>query len=405
MSLDIDWDLLTSSDPSSSLSTHLITSLNAHLASASGPSFIGPISVSAFDFGSIAPSIEIRDIRDVWRAFDDDEDDEEDDDEGYEDEDDWGRATRDQSFDSYDSNMFAPAANPNTRIRQKGRSGDIEEEDEDDYEVLEEDDDEDDNVSVFSGMSPRYSVAGVGMGFGLGAGVGGGTPSATARRLGGGTFARQQSQTIPLSRSISQSLFSPPLPSSARHQRPPTHHRNIRSPISSNPTSPPTYPTPPTLSSSSSGGVPSIQLHLHITHNSNITLTLLTSLQVNYPSSLFMSLPLKLCVTGLTLDMDLVLAYANTEEQDKAPPAGRRRTRRKGGGKGKVHICLTDEDPSSSISVGERIIPNVQIESEIGDGDVHVLRNVGKVERFIVEALRKTIVDELVFPNFHTVVL
>lgn len=389
----------------------------------------------------------------MWRAFDDDEDEDYDDEYDEYDDGDWdGRGTRDQSFDSFESNPF-PQVQSTRHRGGGGRDGDIQEEEEE-YEMLdglEEDegdddyggDDLDDNVSVYSGMSPRYSVAalGVGMGFGLSGGVGSplaGMGGRQARqqqsqyqgrsRAGSRSFANGGHGNSLLTRSISQSIFSPPLPSSSSRafpiqpkqyphpkiRRPSagTHQtqQQLHTPPSSLPTSPKTRPHRSLPASSSSGGIPSIQLHVHITHTSNITLTLLTSLQVNYPSSLFMSLPLKLCVTGMTIDADLVLAYANTEEQDTAPPNNRRRQARRpkgdgGGSKGKVHISLTDEDPNSIVPVGQRIIPNVQIESEIGDGDVHVLRNVGKVERFIVEALRKTIVDELVFPNFHTVVL
>jgi distribution and morphology protein 12 len=56
-------------------------------------------------------------------------------------------------------------------------------------------------------------------------------------------------------------------------------------------------------------------------------------------------------------------------------------------------------------SIGQRILPELHIESEIGHADAHVLRNVGKVERFIADAVRKVLVDELVFPNFHTIAL
>jgi distribution and morphology protein 12 len=57
------------------------------------------------------------------------------------------------------------------------------------------------------------------------------------------------------------------------------------------------------------------------------------------------------------------------------------------------------------VTPGQRILPHLHIESEIGHADAHVLRNVGKVERFIVDVVRKTLVDELVFPNFHTIAL
>lgn len=122
-----------------------------------------------------------------------------------------------------------------------------------------------------------------------------------------------------------------------------------------------------------------------------------------------MSLPLKLSITGWTLNADIVLAYS--------------------GDKHRVHFTVLDEDDSQSAgannghgglggtgsgsasggmagkSIGERLLPNLNIESEIGHADAHILRNVGKVERFIVDVLRKTIVDELVFPNFHTIAL
>ena len=55
--------------------------------------------------------------------------------------------------------------------------------------------------------------------------------------------------------------------------------------------------------------------------------------------------------------------------------------------------------------IGERILPAMQIESSIGQEGEHVLRNVAKVERFVVDLLRSAIVDELVYPNFHTILL
>jgi distribution and morphology protein 12 len=61
--------------------------------------------------------------------------------------------------------------------------------------------------------------------------------------------------------------------------------------------------------------------------------------------------------------------------------------------------------PDPSKPIGQRLLPSLQIESEIGDADAHVLRNVGKVEKFITDVVRKTLVDELVFPNYHTIAL
>lgn len=104
-----------------------------------------------------------------------------------------------------------------------------------------------------------------------------------------------------------------------------------------------------------------------------------------------MALPLKLSITGFQLDADIVIAYS--------------------GEKNRVHFTIVDDESNPAhkddkqIPLGQRLLSNLQIESEIGHADAHVLRNVGKVERFIVDVVRKTLVDELVFPNFHTVAL
>jgi distribution and morphology protein 12 len=57
------------------------------------------------------------------------------------------------------------------------------------------------------------------------------------------------------------------------------------------------------------------------------------------------------------------------------------------------------------LPVGQRLLPSIFIESEIGQADKHVLKNVTRVERFIQDVVRKTVEEELVFPNFHTLVM
>ena len=62
--------------------------------------------------------------------------------------------------------------------------------------------------------------------------------------------------------------------------------------------------------------------------------------------------------------------------------------------------------PESPVApVGVRLLPSIFIESEIGQQDKHVLKNVSRVERFVQDVIRKTIEEELVFPNFMTFIL
>ena len=276
--------------------------------------------MTSFDFGSVGPEVEIKDIRDVWRAFDSGDSDEEE--EEFE-------MVADPRADYYGHENRDYGG-------QNGESG---------YGYDEAEDEDDDGGSLYSALSPR-SVLDVGLGRNI----------------------------------LTSPLLHPP-PSSLLSSRPPSIPGLHPPPLSRKHRLPPS-PSPPT--SPSSDSLPSLQLHLHLSHSSDLHLTLLTSLQVNYPSPLFMSLPLKLCITGLTLSGDIILAYSKE--------------------KNRVHLCIVDEgdDPTG---LGQRLLPNLQIESEIGHSDAHVLRNVGKVESFIAEVVRKTLVDELVFPNFHTIAL
>ena len=61
--------------------------------------------------------------------------------------------------------------------------------------------------------------------------------------------------------------------------------------------------------------------------------------------------------------------------------------------------------PAKPLPIGHRLLPSIVIESEIGQVDKHVLKNVPRVEKFIQDVIRKTVEDELVFPNFHTLIL
>ncbi|KAG2103952.1 hypothetical protein BD769DRAFT_1654766 [Suillus cothurnatus] len=170
--------------------------------------------------------------------------------------------------------------------------------------------------------------------------------------------------------------------------------------------------TPDKASSNPPSDNPDLQLHLYLNWHSNLRLTLTTSLLINYPSPSFMSLPIKLSVTGLVFTGEVAVAYE--------------------GSRGRVHLCILDElDPygpackrprsqtssppetdedngkrdGKPLPIGQRLLPSILIESEIGQADKHVLKNVTRVERFIQDVIRNTVEEELVFPNFHTLII
>lgn len=142
------------------------------------------------------------------------------------------------------------------------------------------------------------------------------------------------------------------------------------------------------IPSARSGRENDIQLYLQISYKGDIKVGVETTLLVNYPSPNFVSLPLKLTITGLEISSIAALAYIDR----------------------KIHfsfICDLDADGNPvTISGHDRveIIKDIKIESEIGDqeGNGPVLRNVGKIERFLLERLRHLARDELAWPGWIT---
>jgi len=134
---------------------------------------------------------------------------------------------------------------------------------------------------------------------------------------------------------------------------------------------------------------------------------------------MFMSLPIKLSVTGLIFVGELAVAYEGQRRRvhlcilDDLDPYGPAGDRAKRDSASNTPPELDDESPTSGIPtrppkplpVGQRLLPSIYIESEIGQADKHVLKNVTRVERFIQDIIRKTVEEELVFPNFHTIVM
>lgn len=153
----------------------------------------------------------------------------------------------------------------------------------------------------------------------------------------------------------------------------------------------PRLSSPQTRSSSSSQ--PSLELHLRVTYSGNMRIDLSTALVLNHPAPLFMSLPVKMRVMGFVFAAEVILAIE--------------------GDRSRCHCTIIEPTPNpdeevddglhpSELTPGARILPEMLIQTEVGNADKHVLRNVGKVERFLLDTLRRIICDELLFPTFQT---
>ncbi|KAF1356066.1 mitochondrial distribution and morphology protein 12 [Lizonia empirigonia] len=145
-----------------------------------------------------------------------------------------------------------------------------------------------------------------------------------------------------------------------------------------------------------------LQVVTHVQYSGDIKMSLTAEILLDYPMPSFVGIPLKLNITGLTFDGVAILAYI----------------------KKRAHFCFLSPDDADalvgreSLQAGSQgqgsnlaqrlkiggLLENIRVESEIGGqgSGKQVLKNVGKVESFVLEQVRRIFEDEFVYPSFWT---
>jgi len=149
-----------------------------------------------------------------------------------------------------------------------------------------------------------------------------------------------------------------------------------------------------------------IQVVARVQYAGDIKMSLTAEILLDYPMPSFVGIPLKLNITGLTFDGVAILAYI----------------------KKRAHFCFLAPDDADALVGGDTDFPglqtdaqgqnphpaqrpttgglleNIKVESEIGGqgSGKQVLKNVGKVESFVLEQVRRIFEDEFVYPSFWT---
>lgn len=166
-----------------------------------------------------------------------------------------------------------------------------------------------------------------------------------------------------------------------------------------------------------------LQVVCRLKYAGDITLSLTAEILLDYPMPSFVGLPLKLNITGMSFDGVAVLAYirrrahfcflspedaeallgpedenadgSSSNESEEAAAA-----HHSSGLRGDTH---TDGGPGVRRKEGG-LLQEIHVESEIGrkESGKQVLKNVGKVERFVLQEVRRIFEDEFVFPSFWT---
>jgi distribution and morphology protein 12 len=132
-----------------------------------------------------------------------------------------------------------------------------------------------------------------------------------------------------------------------------------------------------------------------VRYSGDVKLSLTAEILLDYPMPSFVGIPVKLNITGLSFDGVAVLAYIRK----------------------RAHFCFlspedayaaigaegTEESHSSGMKMGG-LLHEIKVESEIGqrENGKQVLKNVGKVEKFVLEQVRRIFEDEFVYPSFWT---
>ncbi|KAJ6785324.1 hypothetical protein PWT90_04617 [Aphanocladium album] len=163
--------------------------------------------------------------------------------------------------------------------------------------------------------------------------------------------------------------------------------------------------------------VEDVQAVFRIQYSGDIRLNLTAEILLDYPMPSFVGIPLKLNITGLSFDGVGVLAHIRKRvhfcflSPDDALTAvgpdegGGASSSSRPGSKGSQVAGV--EQAESGRGKNTRfggLLQEIKVESEIGgrEGGKQSLKNVGKVEKFVLEQVRRIFEEEFVYPSFWT---
>ena len=415
MSIDLNWETLTAGPDGIALAEKIRDFVHDKFQTVTLPRFIRAVNVHAFEFGKIAPEIELKDICDPLPDFYEETEDDVEDEEGLEGDDSWQPKGADHDAET---------------LRERRRM---------------------DRVERTSGASPvthppyidtrlpgirsMQSPGDIGIPF-LGThtpGVPGGTSnlsffhSQLATGLSGTQtpLAAVAGAHLPhgwpdytnlpsLSRSrhhhsTSQSSLSPPPTADSANQQALRTRASVSTLSATTATTRPetrdglfeeTVEEDPALPHVErrfrAQRVEDLQTVFRVRYSGDVKLSLTAEILLDYPMPSFVGIPVMLNITGLSFDGVAVLAYIRK----------------------RVHFCfLSPEDAYVAIGAEESdesthargmkmggLLHEIKVESEIGqrENGKQVLKNVGKVEKFVLEQVRRIFEDEFVYPSFWT---
>lgn len=153
------------------------------------------------------------------------------------------------------------------------------------------------------------------------------------------------------------------------------------------------------------------QVLCHAKYAGDVRMSLTAEILLDYPMPSFVGLPLKLNVTGITFDGVAVVAYIrkrvhfcflSPEDADALLGSEQSQSSQNPSDDGRPRSGGDQKEKDLKRQGG--LLQEIRVDSEIGrkeDGK-QVLKNVGKVERFVLAQVRRIFEEELVYPSFWT---
>ncbi|RKF54740.1 Mitochondrial distribution and morphology protein 12 [Erysiphe neolycopersici] len=362
MSIDINWTTLTAGPDGIELTRKIRDFIHDKFQTVPLPRFIKSVKVQTFDFGSISPEIEIKDICDPFPCFYEDV-------EGNE---------SDSENQSSDDNETGHKTYHNKNLEERRHNKQDLKNPEELRRFL---------VSGSPGIPGGTSNLNYFHNQLTGGLSGTRTPLAA---VAGAHFCNGWSENSVISKNIeSQNNLSPRSTSSSSVESLGLKERKN----SSVSVAQATVKLP--QSHFQKPRIEDIQTVFRVRYAGDVKLSLTAEILLDYPMPSFVSIPVQLRVTGLSFDGVAVLAFIRK----------------------RAHFCFlspedallttgneTNEDTRLNFSKTGGLLQEIKVESEIGKRETgkQVLKNVGKVEKFVLEQVRRIIEDEFVYPSFWT---
>ena len=401
MSVDLDWEQLTGGPDGEALAESIRAFIDHRFQQVALPKMISAVKVHSFEFGSVPPELELKDVSDPLPDFYEDEDEDEDEDDEDEDEDDNngndnGGAPVDQPTIPLDG--FTQARGQQPGVDQKSVRGLPNRRSSIDRKPLAPPESQ---IPSAASVRPPLNVPRPPLSRSSTPGIPGGTSNLSYFHL-------------PLSAGLSGAAtpfgaFGGPHGWLEQAHGPWHHHetgpadRRLSSPEATSNNMQDlddkleAIPETPKEKASED-----LQIVTHVRYSGDIKLTLSADILLDYPMPSFAGIPLQLKVTGMTFDGIAILAYI----------------------KHKAHFCFLspedadalvggytsnsdDEDSQKSQQTHKpvgKLFEQIRVESEIGRraSGKQSLKNVSKVEKFVLEQVRRIFENEFVYPSFWT---